>query len=239
MADDDDDDEIDYAELIDGFSLEEAIICCSDVGIDASSGDFGLDVVKAALRNRYCPTDLTPAEVFAEIDSEAKGVLTVPQVQHAAALLGGMLLAAAGLQATVEKMDQDGDGGVSVSEFESWWEAQEAETEQALEQEWGATKIEAVWRGCAARRAVKAEHGFEFTGSLELAEIAEGATALMYDLDDDSGPSDWVTLDEAMDLIMDGTLTDATSVWTEGASGRAPAAPPRPAGGLPARADPR
>ena len=98
---------------------------------------------------------------------------------------------------------------------------------------------EAVWRGCAARRAVKAEHGFEFTGSLELAEIAEGATALMYDLDDDSGPSDWVTLDEAMDLIMDGTLTDATSVWTEGASGRAPAAPPRPAGGLPARADPR
>ena len=85
----DDDDEIDYAELIEGFSLEEAIVCCSDVGIDASSGDFGLDVVKAALRNRYCPTDLTPAEVFAEIDSEAKGVLTVPQVLGVLAVWGG------------------------------------------------------------------------------------------------------------------------------------------------------
>ena len=211
------DDDMDYDELIDGFTLEEAIICCADCGITATD-EFSLDVIKAALRNRYCPTGESAAEVFARMVDDGSSGMTVPQAQHAAALLGGMLLHAADLQAAFAAMDTDGDGTVVLAEFEGWWTRQQKDEEEALEREWAVTECQRCVRGYLGRMAVASDKGFVVAVDLTLQEpdIAEAATALMFDLDDGNGPSDWVTLDEAMEFIMEGSLTDDTSVWTEG-----------------------
>ena len=161
------DDDTDYDELIDGFNLEEAIICCDDCGIQATD-EFDLEVIKAALRNRYCPTGESAAEVFARMVDDGSGGMAVPQAQHAAALLGGMLLHAADLEAAFAAMDADGDGTVDLAEFEGWWEKKQKDEEEALELEWAVTEAQRVVRGYLGRKAVADEKGFVVTVDLTL-----------------------------------------------------------------------
>jgi hypothetical protein len=206
------DDDTDYEELIDGFSLEEAKVCCEDCGIEVA-GDFELETIRLALKNRYCPVFATPAELFTQLDADGSGTLSIPEVQKAFALLGGMLLPRTAVEAKFAEIDTDGSGGLDSGEFEAWWLSYEAEEARKLEREWGVLKLQSAARGWVARQTVYKAHGFKYEGSREL-QLPEAATALLYNLGD--GPSDWVSVDDAMELIADGTIDETTDVWTEG-----------------------
>ena len=212
-----DEGDVDYEELIDGFDLAEAVICCNDLGVELHGEEYELEAIKSVLRNRYCPTTASPLEVFGQVE-DGDGAFTIAEAQRGVALLGGILIPAKEMEAVFQQMDEDGDGGVSPAEFAAWWTKRQAEEDVKLEQEWAATELQRVQRGRAARKAVQARHGFSVSVSLALVEpdIAEGPTALMFDLQEGEGPSDWVTLDEAMEFIVEGSLTDDTIVWTEG-----------------------
>lgn len=51
-------------------------------------------------------------------------------------------------------------------------------------------------------------------------EVIEHATALIFDNGD--GPSDWISISDAIDLCLEGTIGDSTHVWTEGMDDWAP-----------------
>lgn len=169
------------------------------------------------LRNRYCAVDISPEEVFERVD-DGNGQLDILEAQRGVALLGGILIPTAEMEAAFAQMDADGDGGICATEFAGWWSRREAEEEGKVEREWAAIELQRVERARQARRAVHAEHGFSVTVDLTLQEpeIAEGPTALMFDLQDGDGPSDWITIEDAMECIAEGSLLDDTIVWTEG-----------------------
>jgi hypothetical protein len=151
------------------------------------------------------------------IDRSATGI---PETQKAFALLGGVLLRPEGLAEVFDQFDEDEGGSMAISleDFvEGWTLWSESEMER-LEFEYGATKAQALIRGHLARRMVQRDHGFTFTGDLEL-HIPEGqehAASLMYHMENGEN-SEWLTIPEVLDLCLEGVIDDSTKVWTEGA----------------------
>ena len=116
MAEDDD---MDYDALIDDFDMEDALECCKDCGI-VVEGDFPLELVKAALRNRYVPSTKNSTEVFDLLDTNKSGRLERAEVQIAVAMLSGILLSPEHLTDKIKEVDTDGNGSLSRAEFDSW-----------------------------------------------------------------------------------------------------------------------
>lgn len=211
------DDDTDYNELIDSFDMEDALECCKDCGI-VVEGEFPLAIVKEALRNRYVRSVMTAAEVFDLLDSDKSGSLEKDEVQIAFAMLAGVLLQSDAVAGKMSEIDSDGSGTVSKEEFETWYTSFETEEEARVEKEWGAVKIQSIRRGNSGRKVVKEKHGFAVAVSLELAEKpVEVASHLMYETGE--GPSEWIDIEGALELIVEGKINDETMVWTEGMEG--------------------
>lgn len=60
-------------------------------------------------------------EIFEEFDVENSGDLTPEELQKVCATLGN-LLGKEGIDDLYAELDEDGDGTVSLEEFENWWE---------------------------------------------------------------------------------------------------------------------
>ena len=138
---------------------DETLACLAEVGIEVD-GEFSLDVLKGALRNRYGARERSVREVFDMLDEDDSGALDVEEGQMAAAILGGVLMEKEALAEKFAAIDTDGDGTLSFEEFESWWTEHAASEEALLEQTWAATELQRVQRGRATRTRVDATHDY-------------------------------------------------------------------------------
>jgi hypothetical protein len=207
------DEAIDYAELIESFDMEEALETALDCGV-AATADFPLELIKDALRNRYIPSVKDAGEIFGQLNVNGTG-LGAGEVQKALAILNGDLLDSAVVAEKLKEMDSDGNGQVSEDEFSAWYVAYEKAAEELVEMEWAVSHIQKVQRGRLARSHMKEEHNFVRAASTELQAIEPVVPShLMYETG--NGPSDWLSLDESMDLIMEGIIVDDTLVYSEG-----------------------
>ena len=80
--------------------------------------------MKEALRAHYKGKDMTPRQVFDQLDEDKSGFLDRAEVEKASGWLGaglGLIMSAAELDEQFSLMDPDGDGEVTFEEFDDWW----------------------------------------------------------------------------------------------------------------------
>eukprot|EP01045_Picozoa_sp_COSAG04_P008502 COSAG04_NODE_472_length_13812_cov_7.967184_8_plen_538_part_00 len=131
---------------------EEAAELCRESGLDLSTGDAGLETMKAALKGHFsgqAGQALSMAEVFAELDVDSSGYLDEQEVQCAVAMLG-FLVEPGSVEVVMAEMDPDGDGKVTQEEFSKWWAAN-------AEQSDGAPSGDSIPEGVPGADAEKAE----------------------------------------------------------------------------------
>jgi Ca2+-binding EF-hand superfamily protein len=99
-------------------------------GIEVRGGTSE-STMRAALQAHFSGQDKSAAEVFALLDADGSGALDRMEVEQAAGMLGSALGSVMTKQETEQafrEMDPDGDGQVTLEEFEAWWRGIEAET---------------------------------------------------------------------------------------------------------------
>eukprot|EP01043_Picozoa_sp_COSAG02_P004996 COSAG02_NODE_133_length_34692_cov_83.845229_9_plen_3037_part_00 len=110
---------MDHEDLSDGLS---------EAGIELRDGASVL-AIREALKTHYSGKEHTAKSTFIALDTDESGVLDREELDKAAGVLGAMLgyvMAEEDLDHQFKLMDPDGDGVVTLAEFEIWWKENEA-----------------------------------------------------------------------------------------------------------------
>lgn len=104
---------------VDGLSRDEARKICTLAGV-AVDESFSLPQLKAALKKKFLGRDLTSAEAFALMDADCSGALEGDEVVEALRLMD-LPLEPDDIAEVMVEMAPDGDGVVTLVEFQNWW----------------------------------------------------------------------------------------------------------------------
>jgi Ca2+-binding EF-hand superfamily protein/outer membrane protein OmpA-like peptidoglycan-associated protein len=116
-------------DLIQGMDLEDVNAALSEAGIELEDGVAVL-TMREALKAHYSTKEDTPQSTFAALDVDGSGALDREELGKAAGVLGatlGFIMSEKQLDHQFKLMDPDGDGVITIDEFEVWWKENEAE----------------------------------------------------------------------------------------------------------------